>query len=739
MIDQLKGLFDRRFRISTQLYVGIGGAVALTFSASLIGWISFDRVGDAQSQVNEESIPALAAAFGVSQQSAALVAAAPSLTVAATPEELTGITDEIAEDRTAFEAELDALTLQEDEDVISSAIRESGNALFPNIEAINDTVLAHFEVIDLREERRVELASLRDELTGILVPAIDDQLFFAMTGYRNLGEPPAPRAQHFSEEEFNRYRFLAELKADADTGTQLLATAFNISDAPLLEPERERFEATANGIERRLGALGATPLRPEIEPLFERLIELGIGPDGIFNLRVRELELARNQQDLLADNRDLASELLVEAEDVVVAARASAEDATMVSARAMLTGRNLLLTLSGISVVGAVLISWLFVGRVLLRRLGRLSDRMQRMAAGDLEEKVVIDGRDEVAEMATALEHFRRNALEVQRLNLVEKLAEELRGKNEQLETALGDLEKAQDQIVMQEKLAALGELTAGVAHEIRNPLNFIKNFAEVSEELLDELLEEVGETPGEGGGQNGDEPGLIQEIGGDLTSNLKRIREHGERANRIVQSMLMMGRGSGERRAADINALLEEHARLAYHSARSNDPQFRLDLKEEFDPEIGELDVIPQDLGRVFLNMVSNACYATDAKRRELDEKEGAPKYEPTLLLATRSIQDRIEVRIRDNGSGIPPEVVDKIFNPFFTTKPTDKGTGLGLALSSDIVRQHGGRIRVESEAGEFTEMIVELPRTFSPPDGEAPNHEGPEEPESEPGQPAV
>ena len=734
MISQLKSLLDSRYKISTQLYLGIGGAVAISFAASLVGWVSFERVGDAQRRVNEGSLPALAAAFGAAQQSGALVAAAPDLTVAATPEDLARISSKIAEDQKTFEAALAALTLRGGEEERSKRIRARGDALMPNIEAIKDTALTRFALADLRETTRVELSLLRDKLTDILVPVIDDQLFFAITGYRNLGDAPVPRAEHLSEEEVNRYRYLAELQADATIGTQLLATAFNISDAPLLEPLQERFEATARDIERRLAALGAAPLRSELAPLFGRMIELGTGSDGGFDMRAREIALARRQQDLLAYNQDLATELLVEVEGLVNAARASAEDATRVSGRAILTGRNLLLALSALSVVGAVLIAWLFVGRVLLRRLGRLSDRMQRMAAGDLEARVEIDGRDEVAEMAVALEHFRRNALEVQRLNLVEKLAEELSGKNDQLENALANLERAQDQIVMREKLAALGELTAGVAHEIRNPLNFVKNFSEVSEELLEELLEELREVPGESGesGESGEKDEerqeFIREIVGDLTENLKRIREHGERANRIVESMLMMGRGSGERQPTDVNVLLEEHARLAYHSARASDPEFNLTIKEDFGPEM-VCDVIPQDLGRVFLNMVSNACHATDEKRHAIKagrgkigedpvfaEKEGAPSYEPILRLVTRSMPDRIEVRIRDNGSGIPADVIDKIFNPFFTTKATDQGTGLGLAISNDIVREHGGSIRVESEPDAFTEMIIELPRAAPP-----------------------
>ena len=492
----------------------------------------------------------------------------------------------------------------------------------------------------------------------------------------------------------------------------------NTSDHSLLEPLRERFEGTARGVERRLAALGMAALRGILKPRFDRLTALGLDSQrGLFELRERELELAAHQRDLLARNRDLAVALVAEAEGLVAGAEASVRDAASASETAIITGRNLLFGLSIASVIGAVLIAWLLIGRVLLRRLQKLSERMRRMAEGDLEEKVEIIGNDEVAEMASALEVFRRHALEVQRLNLVEKLAGDLRDKNAQLEDTLADLQNAQDRMVVQQKLAALGELTAGVAHEIRNPLNFVKNFSESSEELLEELLEEVKEATSAADEDDGKDAAaeerlsLIDEIGGDVTENLKRIRQHGERANRIVESMLQMGRGSGERQKTDLNMLLDEHARLAYHSARATDPDFRLDIRHDFDPEIGEIELIPQDVGRVFLNMVSNACHATDDRRRAA-AKEEDKGYEPTLLLSTRTIDDRVEVIIRDNGGGIPPEVVEKMFNPFFTTKPAGQGTGLGLAISNDIVREHGGAIKVDSKVGEFTEITVELPR---------------------------
>ena len=710
--------------LSTQLYLGIGGAVAFTIVASLVGWISFDRVGDVQSRVNEGSVPEMAAAFAVAQQSGTLVAAAPRLTAAATPGELARIAGGIARDRKAFEAQLKALTDIEGVASRSGPLRRSGEALMANIEAIEVSMAKRFDLAGQRQARLRELTELRSQLVGNLIPLIDDQLFYAVTGYRRIGQPPAPRAEHASEAAITRYRRLAELRSDATTGVQLLATALNISDASLLEPLRESFEATSRGIKRRLSRLEAASLGERLTAPFARLIALGEGADNVFGLRAGELAVDSRQRNLLERNRGLAVELVAGAEGLVRAARANVQQATLASAEAILTGRNLLLLISAASVVGAVLLSWIYVGRFLSRRLGRLSDRMRRMAEGDLEAEVDIGGRDEVGEMAAALEVFRRHALEVQRLNLVEKLAEELKGKNDQLEAALGELEKAQDQIVMREKLAALGELTAGVAHEIKNPLNFIKNFSEVSVELMDEMLEEVRAVLKDREGEDEDEDdtaGLIEEIAGDLTGNLKTIQEHGQRANNIVQSMLQMGRGSGERRPADINALLSEHARLAYHSARASDTNFNLEIQEDLDSAVGEIEVIPQDLSRVFLNMVTNACYATHEKLMALKEtdpdavklKEGGAAYEPLLRLTTRSLDESVEIRIRDNGSGIPDELVEKIFHPFFTTKPTDQGTGLGLALSSDIIRQHGGSIRVETGAGEFTEMIIELPKS--------------------------
>ena len=706
--ERLQQLLHYPSRLSGQFFLGIGAAVTLTVAASLVAWLFLDRVASVQRRVNEGSVPEMVASFGVAQHASSLVAAAPRLTTAATRAEFSGVASRITATHNALQEELDALHRVGADAATIARVRAHADTLLSNIEAIGDGMLELFPLNEQSAELRAELAALRSSLEELVVPAIDDQLFYTTTGYRTLGEPSAPRTEHLSERELGRYRRLADLQADGSIASQLLASAFNLQDASSIEPLRERFESAAGRIERSLAALEESSLRAEVVPIFARLVALGLERGSGFDLRTRELRLAERQRDLLAHNRDLAVELVAVVDELVGTAHGHTRAATQASTQAILTARTLLLLISAISLVGAVLIAWLFIGRVLLRRLGKLSDWMRRMAGGDLEARVEIGGRDEVADMAAALEVFRRHALEVQRLNLVERLAEELKGKNEQLETALEDLGRAQDQIVMREKLAALGELTAGVAHEIRNPLNFVKNFSEASAELIDELKEVLEE-----GGDKLDEEqrSLLAEITGDLVDNLGRIRSHGDRANRIVHDMLMLGRHSAEVLKVDINGLLEEYARLAYHSARATDPEFQLDVQYDLDAGLGEMEVIPQDLGRVFLNMVANACDATDDKRRAGAAGNAGGSYQPTLHISSKRTADSAVIRIKDNADGMPPEVVAKIFAPFFTTKPAGKGTGLGLAMSADIVREHGGTIEVNSEPGQFTEMVIELP----------------------------
>ncbi len=708
MKERLKRVLGSSSRISTQLHLAIWGAVALTVCASLVGWLSFNSVGDVQERVNEGSIPDIVASFAVAEDSGILAAAAPRLTAATTLEEFNQVVASIDDARSSFEEQL---ALLEEGNVGGEGfarVRANADSLISNIEALEEETLKSFELNARSEALASELAALRTELDSIIIPAIDDQLFYIVTGLWDRERNRAPETVHFSQGQVDHYRHLLLLQVEGSIAMELLANAFTLSQASSIEPLVERFEAANNRIDGNLSALGDSLLRGQVEPIFDRLIELGTGDGTGFNLLRERLLLEETQQALVVSNRDIAVDLVGDVNGLVAASQASAQAATQASSDAIFTGRTLLLAISGISIAGALLIAWLFVGRMLIRRLKLLSDWMRRMAGGDLEASVDIEGRDEVAEMAAALEVFRRHALEVQRLNLVEKLADELQVKNEELEVVLEDLRHAQDRIVVQEKLAALGELTAGVAHEIRNPLNFINNFSEVSEELIKEIQEVMDEE----GAVASEQREAIDEIFGDLSGNLGRIRSHGQRANRIVHDMLQMGRNSGDIQSTNINNLLDEHARLAYHSARATDPNFQLDLQQDFDPDMGEIEVIPQELGRVFLNMVSNACYATDERRRSVAEGNGG-SYMPTLLLTTRRAEEHAEVRIRDNGNGIPPDVLDKIFNPFFTTKPTDKGTGLGLAMSMDIVRKHGGAIRVETEPGQFTEMIIEIPLT--------------------------
>ena len=274
------------------------------------------------------------------------------------------------------------------------------------------------------------------------------------------------------------------------------------------------------------------------------------------------------------------------------------------------------------------------------------------------------------------------------------------------VETSLEDLRTAQDRLVQTQKLASLGQLTAGIAHEIKNPLNFVNNFSGVSTELIDELREALGRMTGDDKTRR-----EIAELTDTLRDNLDKIVQHGKRADAIVKNMLLHSReGSGEHRPVNVNALVEESLNLAYHGARAEKQGFKITLERSFDPAAGQVDVYPQEITRALLNLISNGFYAA-TKRKEQSNNDAC---EPTLVAATKNLGDKVEIRIRDNGVGIPPEVKEKMFNPFFTTKPAGEGTGLGLSITHDIiVKQHSGSIEVDTKPGEFTEVRVILPRT--------------------------
>ena len=284
-------------------------------------------------------------------------------------------------------------------------------------------------------------------------------------------------------------------------------------------------------------------------------------------------------------------------------------------------------------------------------------------------------------------------------------LFNQLQDRTQELLQSLDDLRTAQDRLVQTEKLASLGHLTAGIAHEIENPLNFVNNFSALSAELIDEMNEALSDIS-----FDNDKREKLNEITQMLKSNLEKVVQHGKRANSIVKNMLQHSReGSGERRPADINAVVDESLNLAYHGARAEKAGFTVTLQRKFDPAVGMVDVYPQEVTRALLNLISNGFYATT--KRKADAGDG---FEPTLSATTRNLGDKVEIRIRDNGTGIPEEVKEKIFNPFFTTKPSGEGTGLGLSMSHDIiVKQHGGSIDLETKFGLFTEFKIILPRT--------------------------
>jgi signal transduction histidine kinase len=355
----------------------------------------------------------------------------------------------------------------------------------------------------------------------------------------------------------------------------------------------------------------------------------------------------------------------------------------------------------------------------------KISKTAKQISSGNFDVEAAYNAKDEIGTLATTLvdmsrslkESFAQIAKQNKELEEYSKTLEakvearthDLKENNQALENALTQLKQTQNQLIMQEKLASLGALTAGIAHEIKNPLNFVNNFATLSVELAGELeealLQQKGKFP-EADLKN------IHEVVADVKFNAAKIAEHGKRADDIVRSMLHHSRGeSGEMQQTDLNAMLQEYVNLAYHGMRAQEPTFNIKIETTYDPNIRGLKVNPQAISRVLLNICNNGFYATHEKKKKLGNA-----YSPTISLATADAGDRVEIRIRDNGTGMPPQVLEKIFNPFFTTKPTGVGTGLGLSISYDIITQmHKGELNVQTKEGQFTEFIIRLPKNLS------------------------
>ncbi len=697
-----------RLGIGTQIVIGLGGGVMLTVGVVLFA-IALMRIIDArQNEVANQYMPDLVGAFDVARQSAELVRATPRLVAAADREVLETVAFDVLRTEDALRNAVARITGAE---TLEEARGGAGELIIPLVDSLVNLVEEIRESVDRRMTYRTRLRELDRQLAEIglelqlqVEQEVDDQHFFMYTGYRDLNGSAAPASQWRTEAEIDHYSGLLNFKAYQNEATALIAQAIAEIDLGVLQATGERTATALGDVESSLRRIRTGP-RIRLETMINRLEDLYSSSEGILATRRGELIQSQRAEELVARSNEITAELEARVEGLVEETSLSAQGATTASSQVAGLGFWLMLVVA-IFTAAFAWFAWKFFGERLVVRVGSLSRATHRMSKGDLEVKVQIEGDDEVADMAGALEVFRQHAVEVQRLNLVEKLAAEVQAKNDKLEDTLDNLRRTQQQVIKQEKLASLGALTAGIAHEIRNPLNFVNNFAALSTELIEELREEIY-VEGEDGEELDRE--YIDEILTDLDTNVKKVNEHGERANRIVEGMLSHSRDeAGQVEPVDLNLMVDEYTKLAYHGMRGADSSFNVDMIKEFDPTVGKVEAIARDLSRVFLNIVTNACHATHARRRKSDGVE----YFPTVTVRTSGGDDFVKVQVHDNGTGIPDDIVSRIFDPFFTTKAGTGGTGLGLSISHEIIEEHGGKLEVRTEPGEFTEFSVTLPR---------------------------
>ena len=531
------------------------------------------------------------------------------------------------------------------------------SAIFGKYESLSSDLRSNLDLLKQSVETGISLQNQRNkalaqgfkaarEINRDLISEIDDQTFFLYTGWTSLGQKKTiALARRARDSSLDYYRSLLSLKAQIQQASNMLSEATHMTNPDLIQPLRERFRAVVGNCKQSLNSVENQLFRESHFKRIEALAQAGLAERssaagsyaGLFQLLEEIAREKQLQNTYLFSNQSIVAELAAQTEQMIKDIQDAGARTTQIFDKTVAQKTAQLGLLSLISIALAFVIGFFLVGKNLIGRLKRLSHTMLIMSKGNLEVPLSLQGDDEITDMGTAMEVFRRYAIEAQELNLVQKLAKEVHQKNDELEGTIEKLKKAQEQIVMQEKLASLGQLTSGIAHEIKNPLNFINNFSLVSKELLVDLSEELS---GPGNSLSEESKGFIEDTIKDLKGNMEKVHTHGQRANDIIKGMLQHSREQVEdaKEVIHFNRFLESCINLAYQGKRASGSQFNVDMKKDYSNDIGEVEVNPQDVSRVILNLITNAWDAMEEHFNKMSEGERA-NYSPCIWIQTEKM----------------------------------------------------------------------------------------------------
>ena len=717
MINPLKKL-NIRWSIGTQLYLSIAVFVLLIFLAGFLGWKTMREMNIIQKTITQKYIPELFLAIKMGQESMALMNSAPKLLAAQNEETIDSISSLNKKNIENLSSILQQIKTTHSDKAAFSKYESYSQELINNLNLLEKSVALTLNLKLKLDSLLSESLSKAYAVNRALISEVDDQTFFLQTGWKSLDQTrPVPLAKRAGKRFLNHYRSLLNLKAQGQQASGLLNQAVQLSDPNLIQPLRERFKAAMGSCKQSLLLMANTPFRNKLFKQIQDIERVGLGTQsgnskGLFHLLEQIFKQQQLQEKYLSSNRNTVKNFSDQTEQLIGNIKKIGNETTSLFEHTLAKNKVQLTILSIFSLILAFCTTFFLIGRFFVSRVRHLSQTILTMSKGNLEVPLKLRGNDEITDIAKAMEVFRRYALDVQKLNLVQKLAKEVQEKNDKLEGTIAQLKTAQKQIIMQEKLASLGQLTSGIAHEIKNPLNFINNFSSVSKELLEELSRELVLPENE---LSKESKGLVEDVLRDLHGNMDKINTHGKRANDIITGMLQHSRSKSKsiNERILLNPFINSCVNLAYQGKRAAGSTFNVDFKKNYSKEFQEIDINPQDISRVVLNLITNACDALEEKQKILSEEE-QESFSPTIWVTTRKNDHHLEIVVEDNGSGIPDENVDKIFDPFFTTKSTDKGTGLGLSLSHDIILKHGGNLKAGRSKEGGAEFVIQLP--FSP-----------------------